>query len=334
MDRRRFLLTSLAGALAVPLAARAQQAGKVYRIAIVNPTGLASDMTEARDPFLGVVFSELRRLGYTEGKNLVVERRSGEGRRESYPSVAREVVDLRPDLIFAGSGSVARAFRAVTATIPIVALTSDPLAQGLVTQLARPDGSVTGFSIDAGPEVMGKRLELLKEAFPKVSRVAYLAPQSEWEGRSAQTLRGASGRAKATIFPALLGEPIGEPEYRRVFTEMVADRPDAFILSEHAESLTHRQLIVDLAAQARLPTIYWHRGFIAPGGLLVYAPNLLDTARQVAVYVDRILKGAQPSALPFQQPTKFDLVINLKTARALGLTIPPSLLLRADQVIE
>jgi putative ABC transport system substrate-binding protein len=331
--RRAFLYGSVA-TLAMTRTGEAQQTGKVYRVAIVNASGRATEMTEAMDPFVRVVLSELRGLGYTEGKNLVVERRSGEGRRDSYSSVAREVVDLKPDVIVAGSGLVARALRGVTATIPIVTVTSDPIALGLVTQLARPGGNVTGFSIDAGPEVMGKRLGLLKETFPKVSRVAYVAPRSAWEGRLAQAFREAGARAGITIFPALLGEPIGESEYRRVFATFAADRADAFIMSEHGEGIGHHQLIVDLAAQTRLPTVYWHRAFASAGGLMVYAPDALGTARQVAGYVDRILKGAKPGELPFQQPTKFELVINLKTAKALGLTIPPSLLARADQVIE
>jgi putative ABC transport system substrate-binding protein len=236
MDRRRFLLTSLAGALAAPLAGGAQ-AGKVYRVAIVYAAAPIEEISEAKDPFLRSLFTELRRLGYTEGQDLAIERRSGGGRREGYPDVAREVVRSGPDLIFAQSGRLAQAFRGATTTIPIVTITSGPVELGLATSLARPGGNVTGFSLDVGLNILGKRLELLKEAVPRASRVAYLTPRAAWEIRWGQIMRDAGAHANVTVLGALLDNPIGEAEYRRAFAAMVTDRPDALVVSDHAEGI-------------------------------------------------------------------------------------------------
>lgn len=320
--------------LLAPPGTGAQQAEKVHRIAIVSASEPVAEMTEARDPFLRALFSELRRFGYTEGQNLVVERWSGAGRRESYPDVAHEVVRSRPHVIFARSGRLAQAFRAVTTTIPIVTITTDPVELGLATSLARPGGNVTGFSLNVGLEVLGKRLELLKEVVPRASRIAYLAPRAVWEGPWGRFMREAGARAGVTVLGAPLGNSIQEPEYRRAFAAMVPDRPDGLIVSDHGEGVPHRRLIVALAAQARLPAIYSYRAFVEAGGLIAYAADLRELPRQSAGYIDRIFKGANPAELPFQQPTQFELVVNLKTAKALSLTISPSLLVRADQVIE
>jgi len=190
MDRRGFIRTLTGGLLAAPLAAEAQQSGKVHRLAIVYPAGIVEQMTEP------ILVPELRRLGYVEGQNLVVERRSGGGRRESYPDVAREVVALRPDVIFATSGRMAEACRAITSTIPIVTITSDPVLLGLADSLPRPGGNITGFTVDAGLEVVGKRLEFLKEATPSITRVAFLATQQAWDGKWGQVMREAAERGE------------------------------------------------------------------------------------------------------------------------------------------
>jgi putative ABC transport system substrate-binding protein len=314
--------------------AEAQQAGRVYRLAVVNASMPVEEMTEAKDPSLGVLLSGLRRLGYTEGRNLVVQRFSGAGSRERYPAVGRDVVRFEPDVIYAQTGRLAQAFRTVTTTIPIVTVTTDPIGLGLATSLARPAGNVTGYSMDAGNEIIGKRLELLKEAMPRASRVAYLAPRAVWAGPWGQIMREAGARAGVAVLGAPLGNPLDEPEYRRAFAAMATDRPDALVVSDHGEAIAHRRLVVELAAQARLPAIYSYRTFAETGGLMTYGADMLDAVRLLVDYVDRILKGTNAGDLPFQRPTKFELVINLKTAKALGLTIPPSLLLRADQVIE
>ena len=327
MDRRAFISGITVGLLAAPRAVEAQQAGKIYRLAIVYPVGPVERITEP------VLLPELRRLGYVEGQNLVVERRAGVGDREGYPDLAREIVALKPDVIFATSGRVAAAFRAIT-TIPIVTITSEPVALGLATSLPRPGGNITGFTIDAGTEVVGKRLELLKEAVPSAARVAFLSTKVAWDGMWGRLMREAAERMGATSIAATLGDPIGESEYRRAFALMATERAQLLVVTDHAEGIANRQLIVELAAQARLPAIYAYRAFVEAGGLMAYGIEQADLRRRVAGYIDRILKGARPAELPFQQPTKFELAINLKTAKTLGLTVPSSLLLRADHVME
>jgi putative ABC transport system substrate-binding protein len=229
---------------------------------------------------------------------------------------------------------MAQAFQAITTTIPIVTITSEPVALGLATSLPRPGGNITGFTVDAGTEVVGKRLELLKEAVPSATRVAFLATEQAWNGMWGRVMREAAERTGATSIAATVGSPIGESEYRRAFAVMAKERAQALVVTDHAEGVANRKLIVDLAAQAGLPAIYAYGSFVEAGGLMAYGIEHADLRRRVAGYIDRILKGARPAELPFQQPTKFELIINLKTAKALDLTIPPSLLQRADQVIK
>jgi putative tryptophan/tyrosine transport system substrate-binding protein len=333
IDRRAFIATT-ACILTAPLAAEAQPTGKVYRIAAVHPSQSVADMTEAKDPKFRAFFAELRRLGYVEGQNLVVERRSGEGRPARFPELAREVVQLQPDLIFVLSGRMARAFQAATTTIPTVGITSDPIFEKLVASLARPGGNLTGFSVEADEQNIGKNVEILKEAVPRASRMAFLTPQAEWERPYGLAIRRVGARVGMTVIGALLSEPIQEPEFRRAFAAMVRDRVDTLLVGDNAENVTHRRLIVELAAQARLPAIYPFRDFVDIGGLMSYSVDIVAMFRDAAGYVDRIFKGANPGDLPYQLPTKVPLVINLKTAKALGLTIPPSVLARADEVIQ
>jgi putative ABC transport system substrate-binding protein len=319
--------------LAAPLAAEAQQVGKVYRIVLVHPAAIA-DLTEAKNPHFKVLFSELRRLGYVEGQNLVVERRSGEGRPARFPEFAREVVQLQPDLIFLISGRMARAFLAASTTIPLVGITGDPISEKFVTNLARPGGNLTGFSTEVDESLLGKHPELLKEVVPRAARVAYLCPRAGWESIFGRLMRSAADRVGMTLIGALLDEPSQEPEYRRAFAAMVRERVDALLVADTGENYTHRRLIVELAAQARLPAIYDQRAYVEAGGLMAYGVDFLELFRGAAGYIDRILKGAKPGELPYQQPSKFELVINLKTAKALGLTIPPAVLARADELIQ
>jgi putative tryptophan/tyrosine transport system substrate-binding protein len=296
--------------LAAPYAAGAQQRGKVYRIALVHPVAAVADMTEAKDPYYKVLFSELRRLGYVEGQNLVVERRSGEGRPARFPEFAREVVQLQPDLIFLISGRMARAFQAATTTIPLVGITGDPISEKFVTSLARPGGNLTGFSTEVDESLLGKHPELLKEVVPRAARVAYLCPRAGWESIFGRLMRSAADRVGMTLIGALLDEPSQEPEYRRAFAAMVRERVDALLVADTGENYTHRRLIVELAAQARLPAIYDQRAYVEAGGLMAYGVDFLELFRGVAGYIDRILKGAKPGELPYQQPSKFELVIN------------------------
>jgi putative ABC transport system substrate-binding protein len=280
-----------------------------------------------------VLLSELRRLGYVEGQNLVVERRSAEGRPTRFPEIAREVVRLQPHLILAPSSRIVRELQAATTTIPIVGITADPIAEKLVASLARPGGNLTGFSADAEGSVLEKHVELLKAAVPTVSRVAVLVSRDLWERESGARPQ-AGTRVGVTVVGALLHEPIQEPEYRRVFAAMARERVEALIVADQGENWVHRRLIGELAAQARLPTIHDNRAYVESGGLMSYGVDLSELYRGAAGYIDRILRGANPGELPYQLPTKFELVINLKTAKALGLTIPPSVLARADEVIQ
>jgi putative tryptophan/tyrosine transport system substrate-binding protein len=332
--RRREIVAFLGAVVAWPLAAGAQPAGKVYRIAVVHPAMPVGDMTEAKNPNYKALFSELRRLGYIEGQNLVVERRSAEGHNTRFPEFAREVVLLQPDLIFLNTARLARAFKAATTTIPIVGITPDPIFEKLVASLARPGGNFTGFSIDADESIFEKHPELLKEAVPTASRVAVLSSRGLWEGDYGLAMRRAAARVGLTVAGALLDDPIEEPEYRRVFAAMIREGVEALIVGDQYENFTYRRLIVELAAQARLPAIYPFKEFVEVGGLMAYAVDVPELFRGAAGYIDRIFKGANPGELPYQLPTKFEFVINLKTAKTPGLTIPPSLLARADEVIE
>jgi putative ABC transport system substrate-binding protein len=331
--RRRDFITILGGAAAWPLAVRAQQSSRMKRIAIVSPATKIGDMSVNGYRQYRVFFEELSRLGYDEGQNLVVERYSGEGRTEHYADLARDVVNTHPDLIFCISYRLALNFKAATTTIPIAAITADPIALGLVSSLARPGGNITGVSVDAGIEVMGKRLGLLLEATSKLSNARFLVSQLNWEGVLGAAVREASGRAGISF----AGEPMSsfnEQEYQRVFNSMEHERVDGILVSDEAEQFTYRRLLVELAAKTRIPTIYAFRWHVELGGLMAYSIDLGDTFRRIADLVHKILKGANPGELPFFQQTKFELTINLKTAKALGLNLPPMLLGRADEVIE
>jgi putative ABC transport system substrate-binding protein len=279
-------------------------------------------------------FKELRRLGYIEGQNLVVERHSGEGRAEHYAELAREVVRSNPDLIFTLAARLVQDFKAVTTVIPIVAYTSDPIAFGLATSLARPGGNVTGVVADVGEEFWDKQLELLTEVIPGVFKVAYLTPRAVWDLPTGTVIRNTAQRIGIELIGAFLKGRIQEAEYRRVFAMMAQERPDALIVNDTPENYAYQGLITELANNVRLPTVYPNRSFVEIGGLMSYGPDTVHLFRHAAGQIDQILKGAKPGEIPFYQPTKFELAINLKTSRALGLTVPPTLLARADEVIE
>jgi putative ABC transport system substrate-binding protein len=323
MDRRRLLLTSLAGAFAAPRAAEAQLAGRVPRIGILR-TG------SPPDPFVEAFRQGLRELGYEEGRNISIEYRWAEGRDEQLSGLAADLVRLKVDVIVA-SGSPARVARRVTNTIPIVMpVANDPVGEGIVASLARPGGNVTGLaSLSEG--LPGKWLELLKEVLPKMSRVAVL-----WHPVAEAGQLGVSEAAARLLGVRLRALKVQQmDEFGPVFADAVRNRAEGLIVLSSAFFFEHRTLLVELAAKHQLPTMYHQQEFVVgSGGLMSYGPNLRDLFRRSATFVDKILKGAKPADLPVEQPTKFDLVINLKTAKALGLTIPPSLLARADQVIE
>jgi putative tryptophan/tyrosine transport system substrate-binding protein len=332
--RRRDVIAGLLVAATMGRA-QAQQGLKSFRIAIADPSTPVSEMNEAGSfPGYRALFKELRRLGYVEGQNLAVERHSGDGRTEQLRELARAVVRSSPDLIFASSSDMVRNLKTETTTIPIVAGTGDPIANGIVTSLARPGGNITGASGDAGLDILGKRLELLIEAVPNVSKVGFLASREAWEKPYGPVLQQAAQRVGLIIVGPPIDAPLTEPEYRRVVEAMTQARIDALIVSDQPLHLANRRLIVGLAAKARLPAIYaWHE-FIEVGGFMAYAFDLPDMMRHLAAEIDQVLRGAKPGDIPYYQATKFELVINLKTAKALGLTIPAVLLARADEVIE
>ena len=303
------------------------------RIAMVSPATKIGDMGVNGPRVFRVFFEELSRLGYVEGQNLVVERYSGEGRTEHYADLARDVVNTHPDLIFSQTTRLALNFKAATTTIPIVTATADPIAGGLVSSVARPGGNITGVSVDAGIEVLAKRLALLLEATSKLSNARFLVSQLNWEGVVGATAREASRRAGIS----LAGEPkssFNEQEYQRAFNSMEHERVDGILVSDESEQFTYRRLLVEFAAKTRIPAIYAHREHVELGGLMAYSFDLEDVARGNARQIAEILKGANPGDMPYRQATKFQLVINVKTAKALGLEMPSALLLRADQVIE
>jgi putative ABC transport system substrate-binding protein len=332
--RRRKFITLLGGAVAVwPIVARAQQPAKMKRIAYVHPSNKVSEISVSGRPLYRAFFEELSRLGYVEGQNLGVERYSGEGRPERYAELARDVVNTHPDLILAVGGRLSLDFKMATTIIPIVTIIIDPIALGLVASIARPGGNITGVAISAGLEIIGKRMGLLVEAMPKLSTVGYLASRPFWEDSRGAATREAAKRAGIALSPAMLGA-FYEAEYERVFRSMEQDRADGLMVSDEPEHFTYRATIVELAAKGRMPTIYPFRDFVEVGGLMAYSTDQADVYRRLANLIDKIFRGANPADIPFYQPTKFELSINLKTAKALGLEMPAMLLGRADEVIE
>jgi len=329
MNRRAFIASAGAAILVARLAAEAQQA-KVARIGY-----LSSSL--AANPHIQEAFRQgLRDLGYIEGRNVVIEYRDAEGKPERLPALAAELVTLKVDVILVGGGTrVTLAAMQATTTIPIVFTSvGDPVTSGLVTNLARPGGNVTGLS-GLGPELVGKNLELLKQALPGVDRVAVLrVPDALGERTDKDMLTGAEVAARALGVRLQFVEARSADEFAKAFSDMSSARAAALTVLPSNRFLRERRRLVDLAAKNRLPAVYTSREFVDAGGLMSYGASPTDSSRRAASYVDKILKGAKPGDLPVEQPTKFELVINLKTAKALGLTIPPSVLRRADQIIQ
>ena len=328
--RRRQFLIGAGALLATPLAADGQQSAKVARIGYLSPN-LASG-PRLRDAFL----QGLRDLGYVEGRNVVIEYRDAEARLERVPALTAELVALKVDVIFvAGSTRVTLAAMQATKTIPIVfADVGDPVESRLVASLARPGGNVTGLS-SVGAELVGKRLEVLKQAVPGVDRVAVLwLPGALGERTDKDMLTGADVAARALGLQLQFVEARSADEFARAFSDMSSARAGALtVLPSNRFFREHRRL-VELAAEKRLPAVYTSREFVDAGGLMSYGANSADLHRRAATYVDKVLKGAKPGDLPVEQPTKFELVINMKTAKDLGLIIPPSVLARADDLIQ
>jgi len=329
MNRRAFIGTVAGGLLAAPLAAGAQPAGKVYRIGYLS-TGSG---TSSNPRILEAFRQGLRELGWVEGQNIVIEYRWADGRLDRLPDLAAQLVRLKVDVIVASPTPGALAAKNATGTIPIVAISlTHPVELGLVASLARPGGNVTGVSYSVGADIFGKDLELLKEVVPRVRRVAVLSnPDSP---ARPLTIRNVKDAARSLGLQLQLLEARGPEGFDGAFAAMAKERVGALFVVQDPAFIPHRARLVDLAATNRLPSIFTQREDAEAGGLMSYGPSLSDLYRRAGTYLDKILKGAKPGDLPIEQPTKFELVINLKTAKALGLTIPPSLLQRADQVIE
>ena len=333
MRRRDFIKAIAGSAAAWPLNVRAQQSGKVYRVALVWPIRPVSQLSET-NPILGPFFKELRRLGYIEGKNLVVLRFSAKGDTARYDSIIHEAVSASPDVIFTANDPLVLRLKALVPSIPIVALMGDPIAFGIVTSLARPDGNITGISADAGEEIWGKRLQMLLELVPTATRVGYLCPEPFWVGAQGAMVRDAARRFSVTLVAPPLKGVYQEPEYLRVFEVFKRKHAQVLLVSDAVENIVQRNLIVALAAKGRLPALYPSRGFVNIGGMMAYAFDIPDMFRRSADYANMILKGKKPGEIPIYQADRFTTIINLKAAKALGIAVPPSLLARADEVIE
>jgi putative ABC transport system substrate-binding protein len=324
--RRRDFMTVLAGAAAYPLSAGAQQPVGVPRV------GVLSD----ENPSLGTIFEQiadgLRGLGWVEGQNIAFERRYSEGNEEILPGLAAELVRLQPDVIMAIGTGAARAAKNATQTIPVVfTRASDPIGSGLVASLARPGGNLTGQSV-LTTETDAKRLELLTMAVPDAKRVGALwDPSFPAVGAEVSETERAARALNLELVPA---EVRGPDDFEPAMRAMLEQHVGALIVVPASIFAQHAQRVIDLTAKARLPAIYFRTTDVRSGGLMSFGPNWPDTFRRAAVYVDKILKGAKPADIPVEQPTKFELAINLNTAGSLGLTIPPMLLARADEVIE
>jgi putative ABC transport system substrate-binding protein len=328
MERRKFMAVMGGSLLAAPLAAEAQLAGKVPRIG-----WLGGPTRESANPFVREFQRGLKELGWVEGQNIVIEWRFGGGQAEQLPALAAELVRLRVDLIVAPSTPTIFAAKNATTTIPIVTVGGgDPVGLGVVASLARPGGNITGLTSTVGPEIAGKQLELLKETVLTVSRMAVL-----WNPTTpgnALALREAEIAARALRVELQLLEARRLNDFESAFAAMSTKRAGALLVLGDVMFTTYRIRLANLAVKNRLPAMYSARQFADEGGLMSYGANVSDNFRRAAVYVDKILKGAKPGDLPIERSTKFELVINLKTAKVLGLTIPPSVLRRADEVIE
>jgi putative tryptophan/tyrosine transport system substrate-binding protein len=330
--RRREFTAALVLAMASQDAWSQQRA--VPRIALFHPAIPTSLLTETGGGTAWrAFFGELRRLGYVEGHSIVIDRYSAEGHHERYADIAREIVARKPDLIVTGTNPVVLTFKAATSSTPIVAFMIDPLKAGLVESLARPQTNVTGITLDAGIEIWGKRLELLKEAVPMMRRVAFLGMREGWEGSFGQAMRDVAARLGISLISMLpsTGTPL---EIERVFAEIAEQRPDAVLITGEGDLYANRQLIAELARKYNMPTMCPYRDYVDAAGLMAYTVDLAELLRHMALQVQQILAGTRAGDIPIYQPTKFELLINLKTANGMGLSLPSDLLSRADELIE
>ena len=329
MHRRAFLSTVAGGLLAAPLVAEGQQAGKVWRIGILSPSTTPSETARRQSPLM----QKLAELGYVENQNLIVEYRAAEGKIDRLPDLAVELVQMKVDAIFTTSSPGVQAARTATNVIPIVFTgVNDPVGLGLVASLARPGGNVTGVSTLIGGDLVAKQLQLLKEVIPRLSRIAILwNPTNPGSTAAMKDTEVVAPSLGVKIVPVAVGAP---SDLNSAFSTIVRERAEALAVHPTTPMWEQRTQILGFAVKNRLPALSFAREFAQAGALMTYGPDLADHVRLAAVYLDKIFKGARPADLPVLQPTKFELVINLKTAKTLGLTIPPGMLAIADDVIE
>jgi putative tryptophan/tyrosine transport system substrate-binding protein len=332
--RRRDFIAGMGAATTWHISARAAERDKLYRVALVSPATPVSEMSKGGGHIYYVpLLNELERLGYIEGKNLLLLRFSGEGNVSQFPVTAQNAIDAGADVIIT-LGGVVGPLLAATKTVPIVAILTDPIAQGLVQSLARPGGNITGVSSDAGIAIWGKRVEMLRETVPQAIRFGVLASEIFWGIAGGAAIREAARQTSVSLVGARLKGDIQEPEYRRVFESIKQEGAQGLLVADHPENFRNRKLIAELTERASLPAVYADRAYVEVGGLMSYGIDLVDVARRIAGYTDTILKGTKPGDIPVYQPTKFNTAINLRTARTLGLTLSPGLLAQADEVVE
>ncbi len=331
MDRRTFIGGIACSLVIAPPTALAQPAGKVYRIGYLSIGSASTTYTRPLEAFR----QGLRELGWEEGRNLLIEYRFAEGHADRLPALADELVRLKVDLIVASPTPSALAAKHATRTIPIVGMSlTEPVAVGLVPSLSRPGGNVTGITYGVDTEIFGKQLQLLKEVVPNVRRVAVLTNPASGGPSHSLRMESVKSAARSLGLPLQILEVREPSDFDAAFAAMVKERAGALLLSGDAMFFIHRDRLADLALKSRLPSMSTQSQWVEAGGLVSYAPSFPDLWRRAATYVDKILRGAKPADLPIEQPTKFELVVNLTTAKTLDLTIPQPILARADEVIQ
>ena len=333
MRRREFVSVLILTAL-LPKRVWGDNAGK-KRLAIAHASSPVRDLRiDGDNPLVNAFFDELTKLGYSEGRNLDVIRFSADGRTDHFAELSVEVINTNPDVIVANTSPFVLALKQTTSTVPIVGITADPIAYGLTKSLSRPDANVTGVSVDAGLELWGKRLAILRELIPSLSRFGFLTIRASWDGPQGQSLQRAAREIGGTLVGSPLDDPVRPPEYRRVLSEMNLAKADAIIVGDAAPNYTYRREIVALAKEFGLPAMFPYRDFVEEGGLIAYAIDIRNLWRRAAHCVDELMRGRKVSDVPIYQASRLDLIINSKTAQSLGISIPSSLALRADEVIE
>lgn len=330
MRRRDFLLA--AGA-SLSASAWAQPVAK-KRLALASPSTKITEMKIGGEPFFGLLLSELRPLGYIEGENLIVDRFSGEGNQDRYADVARDVIATRPDVIFSQGTPMTLRFKRSGTTIPVVALTGDPIQFGIVSSLANPGGNITGVSVDAGIEMWAKRLGFLIEAVPNLTSIVFVATKGGWDGPGGRATREAAQKLGISVVDALLPSPFNEVEFLRILDTIPASSRGGVVMSDEAETYTNRAVILEWIKKVRAPAVFPYRDMTDGGGLMSYSWSIKNVARGHAMLIAKILRGANPGDLPYIQEARFEFAFNLKAANSLGLAAPAALLAQAEAVIE